>query len=74
MFLINENNRKISGACRYFVLCLDCVDISPFIYFNSLGVLWNMRPIFKTEMLIISQRLRVKLCLAKQLVIGKRYV
>ena len=35
MFLIDENKRKISGACRSFVLYLDFVAISPFIYFNS---------------------------------------
>ena len=35
MFLIHENNEKISGACRSFVLCLDYVAISPFIYFKA---------------------------------------
>ena len=35
MFSIYENNQKISGACRSFVLCLDNVAISPFIYFNT---------------------------------------
>ena len=34
MFSIYENNKKISGACRSFVLCLDYVAISPFIYFK----------------------------------------
>ena len=36
MFSIYENNKKISGACRSFVLCLDYVAISPFICFNDL--------------------------------------
>ena len=35
MFTIYENNQKISGACRSFMLCLDYVVISPFIYFKS---------------------------------------
>ena len=35
MFSIYENNKKISGACRSFVLCLDCVGLSPFICFNA---------------------------------------
>ena len=35
MFSIYENNKKISGACRSFVLCLDYVAISPFIYFKE---------------------------------------
>ena len=35
MFSIYENNEKISGACRSFVLCLDYVAISPFIYFKT---------------------------------------
>ena len=34
MFSIYKNNRKISGACRSIVLCLDYVAISPFTYFN----------------------------------------
>ena len=35
MLSIYENNEKISGACRSFVLCLDYVAISPFIYFKQ---------------------------------------
>ena len=34
MFSIYENNKKISGACRSFVLCLDYVGLSPFICFK----------------------------------------
>ena len=34
MFSIYENNKKMSGACRSFVLCLDYLAISPFIYFK----------------------------------------
>ena len=34
MISIYENNKKINGACRSFVLCLDYVAISPFIYFK----------------------------------------
>ena len=30
MFLIYEDNKKISGPCRSFVLCLDCGALSPF--------------------------------------------
>ena len=36
MFSIYENNTKISGACRSFVLCLDYVAVSPFIYFKNI--------------------------------------
>ena len=36
MFSIYENNKKISGACCSFVLCLDNVAISPFIYLKTL--------------------------------------
>ena len=35
MFSIFEKNKKINGADRSFVLCLDYVAISPFIYFND---------------------------------------
>ena len=35
MFSIYENNKKICGSCRSFVLCLDYVAISPFICFNE---------------------------------------
>ena len=35
MFSIYKNNKKISGACRSFVLCLDYVAISPFIDFKG---------------------------------------
>ena len=35
MFSIYENNKKISGACHSFVLCLDYVATSPFIYFKA---------------------------------------
>ena len=34
MFSIYENNKKISGACRSLVLCLDYVVTSHFIYFK----------------------------------------
>ena len=37
MFLIDENNRKISGASCFFVPYLDNADTSPFIYFNRGG-------------------------------------
>ena len=36
MFLVDENKRKIRGACRSFVLGLECVAICPFVYFDWL--------------------------------------
>ena len=35
MFLIYENNKKIVGACRSFVLFLDYAAMSPFTYFKG---------------------------------------
>ena len=35
MISMYESNKKISGAYRSFVLCLDYVAISPFIYFKT---------------------------------------
>ena len=35
MFSINESNKMIRGTCRSFVLCLDYLAISPFIYFKD---------------------------------------
>ena len=52
MFSIYENNKKISGACHSFVLCLDYVAISPFICFNTMRLRnteADLRvPLFKT--------------------------
>ena len=38
MFSIYENNKKISGACHSFVLCLDYVAISLFICFKKFTI------------------------------------
>ena len=54
MFSIYENNKKISGACRSYLLCLDYAAISPFVCFNvTLGVLFKKK---------ISQRVLIFLC------------